>query len=77
MKRTIDEAVSELRWRATPLVAGGNLKALRQEYTRLGADARVHNPEDQHIARSEMRSALMDILLEPSRRVKGGWFDDL
>jgi hypothetical protein len=79
MKRkiTISQAVSEFRGKAAPLVAVNDLAGLKTLFARFTADARVANKEDHWAAQEAMREALREVLLEPSRRVKTGWFSDL
>lgn len=72
-----DEAVSEFRRKAGPLIAASDLEGLKTLFARVTADARVANKEDQFTSREAMREALREVLLEPSRSVKIGWFDDL
>ena len=73
----IGEAVREFRRKAAPLVAVSDVTELRALFARSLAEARVANMEDQFAAKEAMSEALRNVLLEPSRRVKTGWFDDV
>jgi hypothetical protein len=74
---TISEAVEEFQRKATPLAAAGNLVALRALFAKSLADAVTANRDDLFEANKQMREALREILLEPSKSVKTGWFDEL
>lgn len=74
---SIGDAVSEFRRQAAPALRKGDQAFVKQLFRKWTADARANNPEEQIAARAAMRNALREVLLEPSRRVKRGWFDDL
>jgi hypothetical protein len=74
---TVDEAVAEFRRKAAPLAAQGDLGGLRALFSRSWAEALATHKEDRWAVKEAMREALRDILVQPSRRVKTGWFDDL
>lgn len=73
----ISEVVNEFRYKAGPFVVRGDRIGVKKLFARTLAGLRQANPDEQLEAKAEMREALRDILLEPSRRVKRGWFDDL
>jgi hypothetical protein len=76
-KDTIDEIVKEFRRQAKPLVQDSDLVSLSNLYAKCVATARMENPSRQMQAMEAMRGALREELLEPSSRIKRGWFDDL
>ena len=74
---SIGEAAYEFRRKAGRPAAAGDLAALRAFFARYTASARMANKEDQWAVKEDMRETLRDVLLEPSRRVKTCWFDDV
>ena len=74
---SIGEAVYEFRRKAGRPAETGDVAELRALFARYTARARMANKEDQWAVKEDMRETLRDVLLEPSRRVKTGWFDDV
>lgn len=72
-----DEGIREFKHQATLLMRVGDLEGLRFLYSNCVATARLENPEKEKEIVQQAREALRNTLLEPSRRVKREWFDDL
>ena len=76
-KPFMDEVSEEFRRKAKPLIVESNLPALRENFARTTADGRVANPESQGAVIGTMREALREALLDSTRNVKRGFFDDI
>lgn len=73
----LDEGMREFKHQATLLMRVGDLESLRYLYSNFVASARLDNPNQEMEIAREIREALRDALLEPSRQVRRGWFDNL
>ena len=70
-----DEVVGEFRRKATRLVAMNDREGLKALFASSMAEAQSASRENQWAAKEAMRQALRDVLLEPSRRARTGWFE--
>lgn len=76
-KDTFEEILLEFTRQAAPLMKASDLEGLRFLYSKCVATARLENPQEEKEIVREVRAALRNTLLEPSRRVRRGWFEDL
>ncbi len=76
-RNVVDEIVNEFRHQSAPLMKAGDLEGLRFLYSNCVATARLENPKVEKEIIRQVREALRSTLLEPSRRVRRGWFDSL
>ncbi len=76
-RNVVDEIVNEFIHQSAPLMKAGDLEGLRFLYSNCLATARLENPQTEEEIVQKVREALRNTLLEPSRRVRQGWFGDL
>ena len=75
--QSINEVVNEFRYKAEPLVGQGDQLGVKELFSKMLADLRFSNRDEQLAAKDTMRKALRDVMLEPSMQVMRGWFEDL
>ena len=75
--QSISDVVNEFRYKSAPLVAQGDRHGVKKLFSKMLTDLRLSNRDEQLAAKSAMRKALRDVMLEPSRQVKRDWFEDL
>ena len=75
--QSINEVVIEFQYKVAALVGQGDQLGVKKLFSKMLTDLRLSNRDEQLAAKSAMRKALRDVMLEPSRQVKCDWFEDL
>jgi hypothetical protein len=73
----IGEMIDEFREQGSKVASEGDLHRLKTLFADWSAKTRAADPDRALSTKRAMRKTLRETLLEPSSRVRCGWFDDL